>query len=654
MKPVKYLFFLLLILPTILYAQELPADDSDEKDIIIITEKRTRTDTAAGQKTVIEQETWERKGARTVAEAVHLTPGVTVSRSGTTLEASTVSIRGSGGEQVLIMVNGVPLNNGKGDPVNLSSLSLKNVKKIEVIRGGNSAVYGEGAFGGVINIITDDTPSYVPEGDFSLSGGAFQTWTAGGWLKGPLSPGGTLTGNLSGEGRYTGGEFDYPSQEGNLTRVNSRGWAVNGKGGFLWNIGGLDRHVFSLDASAYSSDRGVPGIMEFLTPEAELRETRLGSTLRYRFEGYTGLAVDSEFAFLNQTSDYENPDASVDEEHLNRSFRGRSDLSGTIETGSWSFSPLAGTVLSYDTLNSTSLRSSSGTTLPGEADQLSSAVYARVEASGSRLSVTPALRWDFSRTAYRGWEERQDNKGSWSVTAALTPGKTDRLSLKGNIGTAYHSPGFDDLFWSGGSFASGNPDLLPEESFNWDGGIYLKPLKGLELSSVYFQSYTDNLIQWFPSPGGTWRPDNIGKVHTQGLENALTWLIPLKEESLTFLEVRGGYTWMTAREQTDGSINAGNQLPYRPVHAADASLSLIRNRHSLTVTSRYMGYRYTNMANTKYLDDVLTFDSVLKVAFDGGFYGSFSVLNIGNIQYVDKLGYPVPGREWTLSGGYNF
>ncbi|RDG31665.1 TonB-dependent siderophore receptor [Oceanispirochaeta sp. M1] len=628
------------------------------EDIIVIEEEKTETDNEAGQKTSIERELWERRGARTVAEAINLSPGVTITRSGTTLEPAAVSIRGSNGKQVLILVNGIPQNNGKGDPVNLNSYSLTNIEKIEVIRGGNSAVYGEGAMAGVINIVTKDEPAYVPEAELFLSAGAFQTWRGGGRVFGPLSRSGSLRGSLAAEGRYTGGEYDYPGSEGDLVRTNSKGWAANGRSGLEWNPGGSEEHLLSLDGSLYFSERGVPGIMEFLTPEAELEESRKDASVSYRLTAYPGflshLKLNTSFSFLNQESHYENPAASVDEEHENIGISGSSELSGLIEKGNWKFTPVLGIKLTGDKLESSSLRSSNGTSLPGTASQNSMSLFSRIESSYKNWSVTPALRWDFSESEYVGWEKQDDNKGTWSVTTSYSPGTSDIIKFKGNTGTSYHNPGFDDLFWSSGSFASGNPDLLPEESFNWDLGVYFGPAAGFTVSSVFYQNFSTNLIQWLPSPGGTWRPVNIGKAKIQGLENMLSWLIPIKKGSLGFTELRGSYTWMQAVEDMDGSVHQGNQLPYRPMHTADLSLSYSLKQTSLTLSSRYMGYRFTNMANIKYLDDVLTFDTVFKTGLKNGLYFNAGILNITDIQYTDKLGYPVPGREWTIGGGYKY
>ncbi len=644
--PIFVVLFTSLALP--LTAQEGTTDDP-----ILIEDERLQTETEAGQKSVIEKETWEQKGARTVSEAIQFTPGLTMSKTGTTLENTTVSIRGTSGQQVLVMVNGIPLNNGKGDAVNLNTLSLNNVVKIEVIRGGNSAVYGEGAFGGVINIITEEEPPLYFQGDIYGKAGSFSTYTGGGDFRFPVNFSGTLTGNISGEYRMTRGDYSYESSQGDVDRSNSEGWADNAAAGLDWNIGGMDRHRISLKTSWYQGGRGIPGLMEYLTPEARLDDSRLNLSTRYVFTGYSQEVLDSEFTWIRQDSLYENSESGTLQDHENSSLRGRVDFTLPMGRGVLTWTPFLGTAVSSDSLTSTSLRSSDGTNLPGEAKQTALSAYGRITLTGQDFTLTPAYRWDGSDTSYAGWDSRSDSHSSYSLSGTYTLPFYRRLTVKSNIGTAYHSPGFDDLFWSGGAFAEGNPDLLPEENFNWDTGIYLTPARGLELTTVYFQSRTKNLIQWMPTAGGTWRPVNIGEVDSFGLENSLSWLQPLMDENL-FMELSGTYSWMKLTDTSEDSINQGNQLPYRPVHSGSGSVSLLYKRHSLTFSSRYMGQRFTNMANTKDLAPALIMDTVLLLQFESGFYTSLAVLNLADLQYIDKLGYPVPGREWTVTGGYRF
>ncbi|MDC7219393.1 MAG: TonB-dependent receptor [Spirochaetales bacterium] len=623
-------------------------------DTLLITAEREEADTSPGQTTLLSAEEWERKGARTVSEAVDLSPGVTVTKTGTTLDNSSVTIRGAGGEQILVLVDGVPLNNGQGDSVNLNSLSLNGIEEIQVIRGGNSAVYGDGAFGGVINLITKKDEVPYTEGEVYAKVGSYETYTAGGSVNLPLNYLGTLTGGLSGEYRQTEGDYEYSSSTGDSVRTNSDGWADNIGGNLEWDATGDGRHILSLNSNWYEGERGTPGLMEYLTPDARLEETRFGLSGRYRYSGYAGLHADGEYAYLNQYSRYEDPDSSTDEESENASHSIRLDLSRLFARDGWEWTPLIGAQLYREELESTSLSSSNGTSLPGEAEQTGGSVYGRVAAAWKEITLTPAVRWDWWESEYVGYDSSGDNKASWSLTLAAPLPRTDKISFKGNLGTAYNSPGFDDLFWSSGSYATGNADLLPEESFNWDSGLTYRPAKGLELSLIYFESYTENLIQWLPSADGTWSPSNVAEVESRGLENSLEWLISLDETGKNMINMSGSYSWLSAQIMTDGSINKGNQLAYRPKHSGSGSAAYIRDGHSVSLSTRYIGQRYTNAANTKYLDPVLLFDAAVKISLPKDFYLSASLLNLGDEEYIDKLGYPIPGREWSLTGGYRF
>ena len=64
-----------------------------------------------------------------------------------------VSIRGSNPDEVLVLYDGIPLNAGNNNIVNLSAINLLNVDRIEIIKGSNTTIYGTGIFGGVINIV---------------------------------------------------------------------------------------------------------------------------------------------------------------------------------------------------------------------------------------------------------------------------------------------------------------------------------------------------------------------------------------------------------------------------------------------------------------------------------------------------------------------
>jgi outer membrane receptor protein involved in Fe transport len=92
-------------------------------------------------------------GARTVADVLDVVPGLTVSRD--VQGFYRVGIRGLRNDsEVLFLLNGHRLNNFF-DGRALMNLPVENLDRIEVIRGPGSALYGAGAFLGVVNIVTD-------------------------------------------------------------------------------------------------------------------------------------------------------------------------------------------------------------------------------------------------------------------------------------------------------------------------------------------------------------------------------------------------------------------------------------------------------------------------------------------------------------------
>ena len=94
-------------------------------------------------------------GAETAADALKLLPGVHVNSNGVSSSIGSVSLRGSRSNQVLILVDGVPMadpgGSGGYDPFKIPADAIE---RIEVVKGAAAALYGDGAFAGAVNIIT--------------------------------------------------------------------------------------------------------------------------------------------------------------------------------------------------------------------------------------------------------------------------------------------------------------------------------------------------------------------------------------------------------------------------------------------------------------------------------------------------------------------
>src|SRR5213076_2232874 len=98
-----------------------------------------------------------RRAVTTVDEAVDKTPGVQFLNGQVNIRGSSGYVQGLG-SRVLMLVDGVPANQGDRGGINWDLLPVDAVERVEVVKGAGSALYGSAALGGVINLITRDVP----------------------------------------------------------------------------------------------------------------------------------------------------------------------------------------------------------------------------------------------------------------------------------------------------------------------------------------------------------------------------------------------------------------------------------------------------------------------------------------------------------------
>lgn len=85
-----------------------------------------------------------------------------------------IQLQGLDSQYTLILIDGVPLVGRSAGTLDLSRVSVGNIKQIEIIKGASSSLYGNEALGGVINIITEN-PKNGFKGDVNYRGGSFTT-----------------------------------------------------------------------------------------------------------------------------------------------------------------------------------------------------------------------------------------------------------------------------------------------------------------------------------------------------------------------------------------------------------------------------------------------------------------------------------------------
>lgn len=164
---VLLLLFFCALLPVSgpVLAQE-EEDDPAELEELVVTAERSPTDLSrtARAVSIVTADQIDDRISRTVPESLRNVAGVLVQR--TNLGGGAPFIRGMAGNQVLILIDGVRLNNStvRGGPNQyLNTIDPFFIERIEVVRGPGSVLYGSDALGGTINVITRRRHDYTEE-----------------------------------------------------------------------------------------------------------------------------------------------------------------------------------------------------------------------------------------------------------------------------------------------------------------------------------------------------------------------------------------------------------------------------------------------------------------------------------------------------------
>ncbi len=542
----------------------------------IVTATRVPTpleDIPAGV-TVITSQMIEDRGYTTLVDALSAVPGLRVVQSGGPGANASVFIRGTDSNQVLVLENGVPVNDPSdpGGVFNFGLDTLTGVQRIEVIRGPMSSLYGSGAIGGVINIIT--TPgSGPPEASMSVAAGLPDANQVEAGLSGASGPfdyrldASTLTeegfdATPRRESVYTGERDGFQNQQGSL----DLGWTI----------------VPGTRLSFYASGRHSLGGFDTLGSPAFDAPNEVG----YSTSALGTLALSSQVLPWWQTVlmasgvydfrhyvDPLNP-ADPNQESNNDHYQGtRFDLQWNNTINLPDAGPARAQTMAFgfqrtaDFANDSLDDSYFGVPFVQEthAEQISSAWHTGIQSTlWRRLTFTGSLLEDAVSAV--------GNAFTWRGGVVLAvPELSSRFKLSG--GTAFLAPSLFDLFGSGGGF-QGNPNLKPERSIGFEvGWTTTLPAFGqadfTSLGVTYFHTDVKDLIETVFSP--VYTTVNIGLAHLQGVETTLSF------HPRQWLSADLAYTFTDARDADTGQL-----LLRRPENQFSANL-LIRPWPHVTI-----------------------------------------------------------------------
>ena len=545
-----------LALLAIIFCVPALADETLQPDTVVTA---TRVPTAASLipagVTVIDRQTIEDRGYNTLTDALADVPGLRVSASGGPGGQASVFVRGTNSNHVLVLRDGMPINDSSdpGSAFNFGVDTLSDVERIEVIRGPMAALYGSGAIGGVINLISRRGTEPGPHLTVDLSGGYPAQ------VRGAISATGVE------------GKFDYAltaasqSQRGFDTTPQRMTSYTGMPQGFRDRIGTLNLGYTPVEGTRFSLFlRGRESLFSFNTLGTPTYDTansqgtadsllgRIGvnSTL---FDGAweTGLFIGR----LQEDRRYFEALAAADPNQNafdNRYHTRRTDVqwNNTVHVADTT-SATFGYEHIVDNITVRANNNFGGFpfTQSASAQMVSDAAHAGFQTTlWKRLTLTGQIRQDWVA----------DNAPfTWRLGAVLDTPEID-TRFKVAYGTAFRAPSLFDRFGVDSFGYVGNPGLKPETAQGWEIGFSTTlPAMGqsdfVTFGSTYFNEQVNNLIVGVFFPVDT--AVNIGSAHLQGFETQLA-LHPAK-----WLTLRVTHTYTDAQD-----ADAGTKLLRRPQH----------------------------------------------------------------------------------------
>lgn len=543
--------------------------------------------------------------------------GVSLARSGGPGQQTSVFLRGTNSDSVLVLVDGVKFNGGAFGGASLQNLRGADIARIEVVRGPRSALYGSEAIGGVISITTRraeataadqaiDTLSLRAERGSDRSGelrasashdaGADHFALAIGDFRTDGDPATDRT-TITGEHRNTSGTLSAASQRGN-TRYGFDGWAAAGS----------SRYVDCVYDLMYNCIGTIPLNQDFHNSVAALwSETLVSEQLRVKTRlGYADDQLDQR-----DSSD----------------FAGTERFTGALEA---EWRPQQHTViagLEHEREDVAALIYGG----PVQSRQNISALFLHDDLIVGRHQFGAGLR----TTDYDSFGRQATGEASYGL----------RLGAQGFTwlawGRGFRAPDASERFGFGG-----NPLLAPEKSDSVEAGLRWRVGRQVFTGTGFVQKIED-LID-YPAP--TYTAVNIAEARITGTELGWSWQGTDSHVDLfvTLQDPVDAGSGQRLARRPEQQLTASAQHRLGPLQLRASVLAMSARDNSAFDTVRLPGFAVVNVGAAWTVQPGLVLDARIE--------------NVGDIAYALASGsagdYLMPDRalflaiEWRAESRY--
>lgn len=554
---------------------------------------------------------------------------------------STPSFRGTGSSHTAILWNGVSIQSPMSGQQDLSLIQSGLFNDLSILKGGASSLYGTGAIGGVINL---NSTLELNEG-LELSGvqkaGSFSHFFQ------------QYSASWSGKKFFTKTTYFRRFLENDFEYVNA--FVRPEVSETLENAGIQRQGIYHEDQFQLNPQNALKAAVWWQSNFLEIPAPIFSSPSE------ATQADDFVRAFLSWTNSGVRHKISVIQslQHQDLLY-----LDPTVNLASnSSFNNWVSRV-------TTEYRISSALTVVGGVNHLTESAQAdNFIGSGPKRNTTSlfsSLRWfsgeNFS-LAFSAREEFID--GSLTPFAPSLGGSYEvheGVVFNFNASKNYRVPTFNDLYWRGAG-AEGNNQLKPESSLNSEIGFVFKRGENNKAFEVALNAYTgeiDNWILWSANTTNVWSPENLKQVWNRGLESTVNFNRRFGQLDLS---IRAGYerTKTTASEIYGDTPESekGKQLVYTPIHQGHFQLSSSVGKWTCNINSTWVGQQFTDAGNSELfsisnfqvVNAFLSYEASLK-SFRGGL--RFDINNMLNMDYQNRRGYPMYGRNYSLTLTINY
>ena len=526
-------------------AQEAVEDALDETVVtqpeVVVSASRVpvATEEVGSAVTVITAEELEQRQVRIVSDVLRDVPGVAVSRTGPTGAFTQVRIRGAEGNQTLVIIDGIEVNNpAGGSEFDFANLLNSDLARIEVLRGPQSALYGSDAIGGVVNVVSER-----PEDGFSFlgrgEGGSFNT---GSGLMNAGYGGENFYGSATIDHFTTGGVSVAEERNGNTEEDGYENTTMRLKGGVT-----LFDDMLELEAVGYRVDSTRDGDASALIVGAvdsddtsdTLQHFGLASAKLKLFDGAWEHIARASFVHV----DTDFFDGNDNQTFSSNGEKDKFDYQTNLFFSTPQFADAEHTLTFLAEREREDQRSGGATFNNVEIVNYGYAGEYRL-GLWDRLFLSGGLRYDDNDDLF-------DNETTYRATAAYLHRETG-TRLHGSVGRGVKNPTLFELFGFTANF-TGNPNLEPEKSFGWDLGVEQSFWDDRVLIDVtYFNNEIEDLI----TGSGNTAINLEGENEIQGIE------VSAAAEPIQGLRFDIAYTF------TDAEDDNGDDLTRRPKHVA--------------------------------------------------------------------------------------